>query len=53
MLNPTTKHQLIAELDEARYTLSHVVGKTPDEIVVKRELQRLITHVRDLPVEGA
>jgi len=52
MISPTIKHQLITDLDEVRYTLSHVVNKTDDEIAVEDELQKLITHVRDLPVEG-
>lgn len=52
MISPKTNHQLITDLDEARYTLSHIVDKTPEEIAVQSELQRLITHVRDLPVEG-
>lgn len=52
MFSPKVKHQLITDLDEARYTLSHIVAKTPDEIAVQDELQELITHVRDMPVEG-
>jgi len=53
MISTTTKHQLITDLDEARYTLSHMVSKTPDEIAVQDELRELITRARDLPVEGA
>jgi len=52
MISPKVKHQLITELDEARYTLSHQVDKTPNEQCIEDELNELILHVRDTQVEG-
>lgn len=52
MISPTAKHQLITDLDEARYLLSHLVIVTVDEILVKEELDTLLRHVSNLRVEG-
>lgn len=52
MLSPEKKHQLIMDLTEARYTLTHLVNKTPDERRIEDELDELILHVLDMQVEG-
>ena len=51
-MKATTKHQLIAELDEPRYTLRHLVDLSQPEKIVLNDLEELILKVRDLPVEG-
>ena len=52
MFTPQVKHQLITDLDEARYTLTHLVDKTLNEQHIEDELNELILHVRDTQVEG-
>lgn len=51
MFNPKVKHQLITDLSEARYTLTHVVDKTIDEIRIEEDITELLGRVKDLPVK--